>query len=297
MDELYSPLSFVRGTDQERKAFLRDEQNRTYRSFGNMYQPHIKRSTFYSAQVAAPVRSKRTQHQSNQSTSSRLFPRIRLTHSAKPPMPSLAYHHSSSNSTSGQSMTSPSISSRSSSINRKGGSHSRSSSNSSTSLNSSMSGHSNSHNISTKQIDHRIHPTNHRQDKQAPKKEVCVHQEELHAFLPLDTICSEKLIETSTNLDQLFWRSQCRAFVLSRYLNEEEAVNLAKKVYKDPSITSSSHQIASLQENLKKFRARLKTIILSYQSALRITLEKLTENNQAALEGKVRKLVRKRRRG
>ncbi|KAI8378448.1 hypothetical protein BD560DRAFT_50236 [Blakeslea trispora] len=281
MDELYSPLSFVRGTDQERKAFLRDEQNRTYRSFGNMYQPHIKRSTFYSAQVAAPVRSKRTQHQSNQNSPTRLFPRIRLTHSAKPPIPSLAYPisqmSSSDNSSSGISQSSRSSCSRSSS------------------QSSSLSSHGSSHIISGKRVDHRIHPTHHRQDKQTPKKlnlqEISLRQDELPSLLPIDVICNQKLAETSADLDQLFWRCQCRAFILSRYISDEEAIGFAKSVYNDESITPSSHQIVSLQENLKKFRARLKTTILSYHNALRITIEKLTENNQTALEGKIRKLM------
>jgi hypothetical protein len=65
MDELHSPLSFVRGTTEELDKYFSQEQERLLQAFGNQYNPNIKISTFYQAQVSPPIPSKRTRHQSS----------------------------------------------------------------------------------------------------------------------------------------------------------------------------------------------------------------------------------------
>ncbi|KAI8977620.1 hypothetical protein BDF20DRAFT_836404 [Mycotypha africana] len=62
LDELHTDLSFVRGTNDERADFLKEEQDRIQRTFGEEYRATVKISTFYQAQVSAPVSSKRTRH-------------------------------------------------------------------------------------------------------------------------------------------------------------------------------------------------------------------------------------------
>jgi hypothetical protein len=73
MDELHSPLSFVRGTSEELDEFLNKEQERITQAFGSKYNPRTKISTFYQAQISPSVPSKRTRHQStlNKSGSSK----------------------------------------------------------------------------------------------------------------------------------------------------------------------------------------------------------------------------------
>ncbi|KAI7892178.1 uncharacterized protein EV154DRAFT_505885 [Mucor mucedo] len=61
MDELQTPLSFVRGSEEERHRFLMEEDAVMSHSFGSDYKS-IQTSTFYLARVTPPVPSKRTRH-------------------------------------------------------------------------------------------------------------------------------------------------------------------------------------------------------------------------------------------
>lgn len=62
MDELQSPLSFVRGSQEERNQFVTDEDQVMSQSFGSDYKSTLHTSTFYLARVSAPVPSKRSRH-------------------------------------------------------------------------------------------------------------------------------------------------------------------------------------------------------------------------------------------
>ncbi|KAG1176513.1 hypothetical protein G6F70_004022 [Rhizopus microsporus] len=57
LDELHNPLSFVRGTSREKD--LEDESDSIVHTFGH---PGVRLSTFYKANVAPPIQSKRTDH-------------------------------------------------------------------------------------------------------------------------------------------------------------------------------------------------------------------------------------------
>ncbi|KAG1392565.1 hypothetical protein G6F60_011994 [Rhizopus arrhizus] len=59
LDELQSPLSYVRAPPEEREKVLRHESNRMIQSFGKL---KARSSTFYQAHVAPPVQSKRMRH-------------------------------------------------------------------------------------------------------------------------------------------------------------------------------------------------------------------------------------------
>lgn len=61
MDELQTPLSFVRGSEEERHRFLMEEDAVMSHSFGSDYKS-IQTSSFYLARVTPPVPSKRTRH-------------------------------------------------------------------------------------------------------------------------------------------------------------------------------------------------------------------------------------------
>ncbi|CEJ00837.1 hypothetical protein RMCBS344292_14883 [Rhizopus microsporus] len=57
LDELHNPLSFVRGTSREKD--LQDDSDNIVHTFGH---PGVRLSTFYKANVAPPIQSKRTDH-------------------------------------------------------------------------------------------------------------------------------------------------------------------------------------------------------------------------------------------
>ncbi|CAO3619084.1 unnamed protein product [Mucor hiemalis] len=62
LDELQSPLSFVRGLEEEKAQFLKDEDELMSQSFGSDYKSTLNTSTFYHARISAPVPSKRTKN-------------------------------------------------------------------------------------------------------------------------------------------------------------------------------------------------------------------------------------------
>lgn len=66
MDELHSPLSFVRGTTEERDNYLSEEQERLFQAIGHYYEPSSRMSTFYQAQMPPSVSLKGTRYQSSQ---------------------------------------------------------------------------------------------------------------------------------------------------------------------------------------------------------------------------------------
>ncbi|KAI7898667.1 uncharacterized protein BX663DRAFT_524333 [Cokeromyces recurvatus] len=68
LDELRSPLSFIRGSEEDKNNFLKEESDRMVQNFGKRFKSNAKLSTFYSAQVAAPVPSKRTRHRTTDTT-------------------------------------------------------------------------------------------------------------------------------------------------------------------------------------------------------------------------------------
>ncbi|RCI04839.1 hypothetical protein CU098_001448, partial [Rhizopus stolonifer] len=196
MDELHSDLSFVRGTDQQRKDFLRHEKKRAAHAYGSAYHPAVKLSTFYGAQVSPPVGSKRTQHQSAVETKR---PRIILTHS--------------------------------SSVNEK---------------------------------------------------------KENRLTLPIDKPIAKPFM-SDIEKENEFSRRQRRVFVHSRYITNEEGLALIKSIYPELDSTATSKLITSLQENFASFRIKLKNLFNQRQATLRITEEKMLED-QTSAENKVRKL-------
>lgn len=63
IDELGSPVSYIRGSSAEKEQFMAEERNNSSRTLGiDFYDQAVKTSTFYKARVCAPIQSKRTSH-------------------------------------------------------------------------------------------------------------------------------------------------------------------------------------------------------------------------------------------
>jgi hypothetical protein len=88
-----------------------------------------------------------------------------------------------------------------------------------------------------------------------------------------------------------YWRRQRRVFIHSRFLSNEEGVQLAKTVYSNLIIDTEHRFVTTMQGNISNFRTRLKKTILSQTKKFNMTIRYLTNTNEAKLNADLKAKV------
>lgn len=264
LDELQSPLSFVRGLDEEKAQFLKDEDEVMSQSFGSDYKSTLKTSSFYQARISSPVRSKRSKNQKNTLSAHNRSSSIRDSISRlKIPFPMV------NNKTKARSITPPTRSSTptpsptptptvptSTLETSKGSSTIKPKKTASTTLHSSKS-------------------NNHREV--IGKKEAEAAKSQLDSTSPVPLPQCKKLPVyikmDAKDKEKEYWRRQRRVFVHSRFMTNEEGVAVAKSVYSNLSINPSNRMVISMQGNIANFRTKLRRVFISQAESFNISEE------------------------
>ncbi|GAA5805820.1 hypothetical protein HPULCUR_011346 [Helicostylum pulchrum] len=295
MDELQSPLSFVRGTSEERNQFVKTEENRMSQSFGNDYKSTLTMSNFYSAKISPPVPSKRTRHLKIQVKSpanklpSKTYlsdtqtPSPTLTRYSIPPSPSPSI--SSLNSTPTPTPTKRAPSNAKKRI-------------------ASMKGRDKKSNQNIPQLTTTTTSTptqlmfaaaaeaktsSKTKSKPAGKKSLPKQALKIQPIedkptipLPLSKKLPVYIKMDSKDKEREYWRRQRRVFIHSRFVTNEEGVSVAKTVYSNLSIGPSNRMITSFQGNIANFRTKLRRVIDAHSKPFNVTKDYLlnTDNSK-----------------
>lgn len=246
MDELQSPLSFVRGTDEERHRFLMEEDAVMSHSFGSDYKSSINTSSFYLARVTPPVPSKRTRHLKIQTKSP---PNSRYSTETLTPSPTATRYTSSPSRSPSASSLSPTPTPM----------------------------------FKKKTIQKPKKPintilTSTQLMLEAPKgkktkKRSCDGESEPAVPLPLSSKLPVYIKMDAKEKEREYWRRQRRVFVNSRFLTNEEGVVVAKTVYSNLSIQPDNRMVTSFQGNIGNFRTKLRRTFTSQADKYNLTKE------------------------
>lgn len=96
--------------------------------------------------------------------------------------------------------------------------------------------------------------------------------------LPLSSTLSNPRKLNTKDKEKEYWRRQRRVFVHSRFLTNEEGVQVAKSVYSNLSISPSNRMIISFQGNIGNFRTKLRRIFDNYTNSFNITKDFLLKD-------------------
>jgi hypothetical protein len=80
-----------------------------------------------------------------------------------------------------------------------------------------------------------------------------------------------------------YWRRQRRVFVHSRFLTNDEGVQVAKSVYSNLSIGPTNRMVISMQGNIANFRTKLRRIFISQTKKFNISKEYIGDTKEDQL--------------
>lgn len=301
MDELQSPLSFVRGSSEERNQFIKSEDKRMSQSFGADYKSTLTMSSFYSAKISPPVPSKRTRHLNIQVkspankpkhySSDTQTPSPILTRYSVPPSPSPSI--SSVNSIPTPISTKKAPSSAKKRINSMKGKDKKTIKSPTipqptSALTPAQSMLTTVPKKSTKSKPAKknstaITNTTTTTTKQQPLNEQHSYEDQPTVPLPLSRKLPVYIKMSPKDKEKEYWRRQRRVFVHSRFVTNEEGVVIAKTVYSNLSISPSNRMITSFQGNIANFRTKLRKSLESHSKVFNMSKEYLSETDETKM--------------
>lgn len=267
MDELQSPLSFVRGTDEDRHRFLMEEDAVMTHSFGSDYKSSINTSNFYLARVTPPVPSKRTRHLKIQTKSPI---NSRYSTDTLTPSPTATRYTSPSHS--------PCVSSLSPTptpiIKKK--------------IVPKVKKVTKPTTLTPTQLI--LAAAKLQKSKVTGKKSTPVKyspNDDIEPIpvipLPLSTKLPVYIKMDAKEKEREYWRRQRRVFVNSRFLTNEEGVVVAKTVYSNLSIQADNRMVTSFQGNIGNFRTKLRRTFISQADKFNMTKEYVKDTNDTKM--------------
>lgn len=295
---MQSPLSFVRGTDEERNQYLKDEDEIMSQSFGSDYKSSLNTSSFYYAQLSAPVPSKRTRHIHKKPSISSVNKRSSLMRESikniQIPFP-MTRERSISPLRSSPSLSSPSTTPTPTPapaiINNTNPSITTTPKGKKTvpSMNSRICSTPNASKSTRQSISTRGAEAKSSKTKKSETTCPDTVANEIESLPSVPLPMSKKLPVyikmDAKDKEREYWRRQRRVFVHSRFLTNEEGVQVAKSVYSNLSIGPFNRMVTSMQGNIANFRTKLRRIFLSQTKKFDISEEYINDTKEPLRPG------------
>lgn len=96
--------------------------------------------------------------------------------------------------------------------------------------------------------------------------------------LPLNTTLPVNSKLNAKDKEKEYWRRQRRVFVHSRFLTNEEGMQVAKSVYSNLVITPTNRMVTSFQGNIGNFRTKLRRVFDTFTASFGINKEFLQKD-------------------
>ncbi|KAI8879282.1 hypothetical protein K501DRAFT_276685 [Backusella circina FSU 941] len=256
LDELESPISFVRGSTTDREQSMKEENDLSDISFG---KNHLKRrllvSTFYNSNVGAPVPSKRTRHS---------YPEQVQKRNDAATLHTITKSNNNSSKNNAQGSQSHSHSSKSK-VKQTLNYHPQ------------PTPHTHLSKSKTKPSSSPSKPpvtTATSKSKSKVKSTVITDPLEFNPVpVPLSGTIPAHVELSAKDKEKEYWRRQRRVFVQTRFITNDEGVLIANSVYSNMNISPMNRMVTSFQGNIANFRTKLRRIFVIIGKDLELTEE------------------------
>ncbi|KAG0177700.1 hypothetical protein DFQ28_004857 [Apophysomyces sp. BC1034] len=125
----------------------------------------------------------------------------------------------------------------------------------------------------------------------APRRTADLGRESLSVALPQDVPVLDAEALDDKEKEKEYWRRQRRMFARSRFITNEEAADVARRVYCNRTIPTNHRMVITFQANIANFRSKWRKLLKEIVKGLKIPKSLVTDGDNEALLREVRSKV------